>query len=70
MLSQYIRTAMTDQLISNEPDVEETWMASALLNRFGTPDDLKSPAVFLLSEGAAFIHGSDIRVDGGSTASI
>lgn len=61
---------MTDQLIRERPDVEKIWKAGALLDRFGTPDDLKAPAVFLLSDGAAFVHGMDLKVDGGQTASV
>jgi NAD(P)-dependent dehydrogenase (short-subunit alcohol dehydrogenase family) len=66
---QYIRTPMTDQLLAERPDLEQIWKGGALLGRFGTPEDLKLPAVFLLSEGAAFMHGSDLRVDGGHCAS-
>ncbi|KAH8674972.1 hypothetical protein BGZ61DRAFT_361328 [Ilyonectria robusta] len=65
----YIRTAMTDQLLIENPEVEKTWMAGALLGRLGAPEDFKAPAVFLLSEGASFVHGSDLRVDGGHCAS-
>ncbi|KAF4435742.1 hypothetical protein F53441_13446 [Fusarium austroafricanum] len=65
----YIRTAMTDQLLQENPEVEKTWMAGALLGRLGAPEDFKAPAVFLLSEGASFVHGSDLRVDGGHCAS-
>jgi NAD(P)-dependent dehydrogenase (short-subunit alcohol dehydrogenase family) len=60
---------MTDQLLAERPDMAETWKRGALLGRFGTPEDLKLPAVFLLSEGSAFMHGSDVRVDGGQCAS-
>ncbi|KAF4950925.1 hypothetical protein FSARC_13061 [Fusarium sarcochroum] len=65
----YIRTAMTDQLLQENPEVEKTWMAGALLGRLGAPEDFKAPAVFLLSEGASFVHGTDLRVDGGHCAS-
>ncbi|WZH50396.1 hypothetical protein QYS62_011640 [Fusarium acuminatum] len=65
----YIRTAMTDQLLQEDPEVEKTWMAGALLGRLGAPEDFKAPAVFLLSEGASFVHGTDLRVDGGHCAS-
>lgn len=60
---------MTDQLLIENPEVEKTWMAGALLGRLGAPEDFKAPAVFLLSEGASFVHGSDLRVDGGHCAS-
>jgi NAD(P)-dependent dehydrogenase (short-subunit alcohol dehydrogenase family) len=65
----YIRTAMTNQLLIEDPEVEKTWMAGALLGRLGIPEDFKAPAVFLLSEGASFVHGADLRVDGGHCAS-
>jgi NAD(P)-dependent dehydrogenase (short-subunit alcohol dehydrogenase family) len=60
---------MTDQLLEENPAVKETWIAGALLGRLGAPEDFKAPAVLLLSEGAAFVHGSDLRVDGGHCTS-
>ncbi|KAI4924378.1 uncharacterized protein J4E92_007459 [Alternaria infectoria] len=65
----YIRTAMTDELLAADPDVEKTWMAGALLGKLGVPDDFKAPAVFLLAEGSRFMTGADLRVDGGHCAS-
>ncbi|KFY12277.1 hypothetical protein V491_06857 [Pseudogymnoascus sp. VKM F-3775] len=65
----YIRTAMTDELLTAEPEVEKTWMAGALLGRLGTPEDFKAPAVFLLADGSSFMTGADLRVDGGHCAS-
>lgn len=35
------------------------------LGRIGTPKELASAAVFLLSEGASYITGIDLVVDGG-----
>ena len=65
----YIRTAMTDQLLEEKPEVEEQWMRGALLGRLGAPEDFKAPTVFLLGDGASWVTGSDIRVDGGHCAS-
>lgn len=67
--TQYIRTAMTDELLAAEPEVEKTWMAGALLGRLGAPEDFKAPAVFLLADGSSFMTGADLRVDGGHCAS-
>jgi len=35
-------------------------------NRMGTEAEIASPVVFLLSEGAAYVTGATLRVDGGS----
>jgi len=69
LVLQYIRTAMTDQLLAENPKVKDKWMAGALLGRLGAPEDFKAPSVFLLSEGSSFMHGADLRVDGGHCAS-
>lgn len=66
---QYIRTAMTDALLKEKPEVEETWMRGALLNRLGAPEDFKAPTVYMLADGSAFMTGADLRVDGGHCAS-
>lgn len=60
---------MTDDLLAVNPDLERIWMAGALLNKLGVPDDFKAPAVFLLSPGNSFMTGADLRVDGGHCAS-
>jgi NAD(P)-dependent dehydrogenase (short-subunit alcohol dehydrogenase family) len=65
----YIRTAMTDDLLAAEPELEKLWMAGALLNRLGAPADFKAPAIFLLGAGSSFMTGADLRVDGGHCAS-
>lgn len=65
----YIRTAMTDELLAAEPELEDIWMSGALLKRLGAPEDFKAPAIFLLSPGSSFMTGADLRVDGGHCAS-
>jgi citronellol/citronellal dehydrogenase len=42
-----------------------TLMKTAPLQRYGTEAEVSSAVVYLLSEGAAYITGSFIRVDGG-----
>jgi NAD(P)-dependent dehydrogenase (short-subunit alcohol dehydrogenase family) len=41
-----------------------------LLGRAGQPDEIGGIVVFLASEQASFITGSNFRVDGGSVASV
>ena len=40
------------------------------LGRYGTTDEIAATAVFLLSDGAAYITGQNIRVDGGITRAV
>jgi NAD(P)-dependent dehydrogenase (short-subunit alcohol dehydrogenase family) len=35
------------------------------MGRFGQPEDLVGPALMLLSDVAAFMHGTTVVVDGG-----
>lgn len=47
---------------------EKVESAAELLGRFGTPQDIARVVAFLLSPEAAWINGTDIRVDGGLNA--
>ncbi|WP_202813846.1 SDR family oxidoreductase [Paenibacillus sp. A3] len=40
------------------------------LGRPGRPEEVAAAVVFLASEQASFINGGNLRVDGGSVASI
>lgn len=44
----------------------ERFRAGVPLGRLGTPDDIVAPALFLLSEAAAYITGQTLHVNGGS----
>ena len=39
-----------------------------ILGRWGSPEDLVGPCIFLASSASSYITGSDIFVDGGWTA--
>jgi meso-butanediol dehydrogenase / (S,S)-butanediol dehydrogenase / diacetyl reductase len=50
------------------PGVREKLLGQLLVDRLGQPDDVANAAVFLASDEAAFITGTDLTVDGGLTA--
>jgi 3-oxoacyl-[acyl-carrier protein] reductase len=50
-------------------DVEQTWISSIPMGRFGNPEDIANAACFLASPAADYITGVFLAVDGGRTGS-
>ena len=50
-----------------DPEIRARRLPTIPLRRFGRPEDVVAAALFLLSEGAAYVTGSTITVDGGLT---
>jgi sorbose reductase len=61
----YTQTALSIPLMS--PERVASWPHISVLNRMGRPDELKAPAVFLCSDAASYITGTDLLHDGGAT---
>lgn len=57
-------TEMTQPII-NDPAKSEVFMSHTPMRRWGDPKDIGQLALFLCSENASFITGSDIVIDGG-----
>lgn len=62
-----IQTAMIDRFAGSAP-VKESLIAEHPLGRIGQPAEVASAILWLCSEGAAFVTGQHITVDGGYTA--
>ena len=60
-------TEMTRPLLDNA-EVSAQMVANIPLGRWGKPEEVGQLAVYLCSEEAAFITGTDILIDGGWTA--
>jgi NAD(P)-dependent dehydrogenase (short-subunit alcohol dehydrogenase family) len=61
-------TAMNLELINGTPRGQEILMRTPM-NRFGKPEELVGASVLLVSDGASFITGHCIVIDGGYLAS-
>lgn len=60
----YMRTDMTKKSYS-DPELKKSRDNRIMLGRWGEPEDLAGPAVFLASDASSYITGQDIYVDGG-----
>lgn len=58
----FIETEMTASL---SKDIKESYESIIPLKRMGTPDDVANLAIFLAGDGASYITGEVIKVDGG-----
>jgi 2-deoxy-D-gluconate 3-dehydrogenase len=60
----YVATDNTAAL-QNDPEREATLLARVPAARWGMPDEIADPVVFLASEASRFVHGTVLAVDGG-----
>ncbi len=66
----YIATPQTAPLRTPGHPFNSFILAKTPANRWGTPEDLKGPAVFLASSASDFVNGHILYVDGGILAYI
>ena len=60
----YIKTPMTMKSFKS-PKLKKIRDARMILKRWGKPNDLVGPCIFLASDASSYMTGSDIFVDGG-----
>lgn len=61
-------TPMVKKNLEAEPDREEIWKRENMMHRLAIPEEMKGPALFLLSRASSFVTGSNLLVDGGHVA--
>jgi NAD(P)-dependent dehydrogenase (short-subunit alcohol dehydrogenase family) len=63
----YIKTDMTAKSF-HDPEKLQDRLNRMMIKRFGEPEDLIGPAIFLASDASGYVTGIDLVVDGGWTA--
>jgi 3-oxoacyl-[acyl-carrier protein] reductase len=65
-----IITGASSEKLTTEGPVREEWLDQYPVGRFGRPEDVADAALFLTSEAASFITGTELVIDGGLTAGL
>lgn len=61
----YIRTRELEKPAKDNPDLFKIWGDYGMLGRIASPTECAAAILYLLSEDASFITGTDLYVDGG-----
>lgn len=68
----YFDTVMNRKILDDQGQegikMRKFWEQETPMGRLGTPHELKGVVVFLASDSASYVSGTEIRVDGGYTA--
>ncbi|MBS0359106.1 MAG: SDR family oxidoreductase, partial [Proteobacteria bacterium] len=65
----YIETPIFDARMQQDPTYLKQKEVNIPLKRIGLPKDIGNAAIFLASDEASYISGTDLLVDGGYAAS-
>ncbi|MBV9995289.1 MAG: glucose 1-dehydrogenase [Caulobacteraceae bacterium] len=68
ILPGWIETEMTASARQNSAEFDAAVIARTPARRWGRPDDMAGPAVFLASAASGFVTGATLAVDGGYSA--
>ena len=65
----FVETALTRRAL-RIPGIREALLASTPLRRFGEPEEIAKAALFLASDEASYVTGTELAVDGGMAAGL
>jgi 2-deoxy-D-gluconate 3-dehydrogenase len=68
ILPGWVETALTDRARADVPGLNDSVLARTPAGRWGVPDDIAGPALFLASAASDFVTGAVLPVDGGFSA--
>ena len=63
-----IRTPMLERVFARRPETEQLFVAGEPVGRLGTPEEIAAAVVWLCSDGASFLTGVALPIDGGWVA--
>ena len=63
-----VETPLVARAAAREPEFYEAFRARHPVGRFGRPEEVVGPALFLCSDASSFVTGHILAVDGGFTA--
>jgi NAD(P)-dependent dehydrogenase (short-subunit alcohol dehydrogenase family) len=64
----YMRTELVDEVLAENPEMEETWIENTPLGRLGRPKELRELVVYLASDASSYMTGTTVVMDGGYTS--
>jgi len=64
----YMRTELVDEVLAENPEMEETWLKNTPIGRLGRPEELRELVVYLASDASSYMTGSIVVMDGGYTS--
>lgn len=64
----YMRTELVDEVLANNPEMEDTWIENTPMGRLGQPKELRELVVYLASDASSYMTGTTVVMDGGYTS--